>query len=818
MNLHHTILFLLSFFAANLLHAQSSLSGKVTDKARQEPLPYVTVYIPDLHMFTSTDSSGYYHFEKLPAATYRIQINVLGFKPFSGVVTVGGVSVKNFELDESTTELAEVVITGSSKAIEIKQSPVSIASVNNQYLTANLSTNIIDAIAKVPGVGAVTTGPNVSKPIIRGLGFNRILTLFDGMRQEGQQWGDEHGIEMDNYAFERIEIIKGPASLMYGSDALAGVVNLIPSQPGPENKISGSVITEYQSNNGMFGGSVFVTGNKNGIEWGTRLSQRTAKDFQNPIDGRVYNTAFKQTDFSGFLGVHKKWGGSHLRVSLFDNLQEIPDGSRDSLSRQFTKQITEADDFRPVVSNTELNSYSVSTLHQHVQHYRAYLKNSFFFAKSRLDANIGFQRSVRREFSHPEAPYQGVPGLYLQLNTLTYDVKYFIREFRSWETVVGVNGMYQTNDVISGTEFVIPSYKQFDLGGFVTIKREFGKLNLSGGARYDVRSFDNQELYTKPNPGSGFDQPVSGNDVVGADKVFSNYSTTFHGLTGSLGVSYLIDDAWAVKLNLSRGYRAPNISEISANGVHPGTNLYQIGNDQFKPEFSNQIDLGASFTAKKVNASASLFVNKLDNYIYNQKLLNANGQDSLRVSGSVAYPTYQFQQGSVLLYGLESSIDFHIIKQLHFDNSVSIIYGDNHSYSGAQQTAETQYVPFMPPVRFISELKYEWGTRSKVVDKPFIKVQVQYTATQNRVFTYDNTETPTQGYALVNLGAGTDFKGKSGKPFISVFVLANNIFDVAYQDHLSRLKYFEQYSASPNGRLGIYSMGRNLSIKLVKSF
>ena len=811
-------LFITSFHMVSILHAQSSLSGKITDKTNREPIPYVAVSIPDLHVFTTSDSLGHYHFEKIPSATYQLQISALGFKTFSKVIVVNGAAIGNFELDESTTELAEVVVTGSSKAIEIKKSPVSIASVNKEYLTANLSTNIIDAITKVPGVSAITTGPNISKPVIRGLGFNRILTLFDGMRQEGQQWGDEHGIEMDNYAFDRIEIIKGPASLMYGSDALAGVINLIPSQPGFENKISGSVTTEYQTNNGMFGGSAFVTGNKNGFEWGTRVSQRTAKDYQNPIDGRVYNTAFKETDVNGFVGVHKKWGGSHLRLSLFDNLQEIPDGSRDSLSRRFTKQITEADTIRPVVSNSELNSYNISVVHQRVQHYRAYLKNSFFFAKSRLDANVGFQRSVRREFSHPEAPYQDVAGLYLQLNTLTYDVKYFIPEFRNWEAVVGANGMYQTNEVTKGTEFVIPSYNQFDFGGFATIKRDFGKLNLSGGVRYDLRRFNNHELYTKPNPASGFDQPVSGNDIAGADKPFSNYSTTFNGLTGSLGFSYLLTEAWGMKLNMSRGYRAPNISEISANGVHPGTNLYQIGNDRFKPEFSDQVDVGASYTSKQVNAGASLFVNKIDNYIYNQRLLKPNGQDSLSLSGSVYYPTYKFQQGSVLLYGLEANVDFHIVKQLHFDNSASLIYGDNNSYAGSQKTTATRYVPFMPPFRFISELKYELNKKSEIFDKPFIKIQVQYTATQNRVFSYDNTETRTQGYTLVNFGAGTGFKNKKGKSIADVYVLTNNIFDVAYQNHLSRLKYFEQYSASPNGHLGIYSMGRNISIKLVKNF
>jgi iron complex outermembrane receptor protein len=818
MKLSSIILFIIVLYSTQTIVAQNTLSGKITDKETKKGMPYVSIAIPDLHAYATSDSLGQYLFEKLPRATYQVQISAVGYETFSKVVFVSGATELNFELNQSTTELAEVVVTGSSKATEIKRSPVSIASVNKQYLTTNLSTNIIDAITKIPGVSAVTTGPNVSKPIIRGLGFNRILTLYDGMRQEGQQWGDEHGIEMDNYAFDRIEIIKGPASLMYGSDALAGVVNLIPNQPGPENKISGNVTTEYQTNNGMFGGSAFVTGHRNGVEWGARMSQRNARDFQNRIDGRVYNTAFQETDINGFVGVHKKWGGSHVRLSLFDNQQEIPDGSRDSLTREFTKQITEDDTFRPIVSNGELNSYNISVLHQRVQHYRAYLKNSFFFRKSRLDANMGFQRSVRREFSHPEAPYQNLAGLYLQLNTVTYDLKFFIPEFSNWETVVGVNGMYQVNDATQGTEFLIPSYHQFDFGGFATIKKDFGKLNLVGGFRYDFRNFNNQELYTKPNPVTGFEQPVSGNDILGADKLFSNYKTSFNGLTGSLGFSYLMDESWALKLNLSRGYRAPNISEISSHGVHPGTNLYQIGNSQFKPEFSDQADLGVSFTSRSVNASTSLFVNKIDHYIYNQRLLKTNGKDSLSYSGSVAYPTYKFQQGSILLYGFEANIDVHLIKELHFDNSASLIFGDNNSYTGAQKTIETKYVPFMPPFRYISELKYEWSGRNAFFVKPFVKVQVQYTATQTRVFTYDKTESRTQGYTLINMGTGAGIKNKSGKSVVDIYFMVNNLFDIAYQDHLSRLKYFEQYSASPNGHLGIYNMGRNISIKLIKNF
>lgn len=817
MKLRSIVLYIILLYSI-VGQAQHTLSGKIRDKETKQGMPFASIAIPDLHAYALSDSLGNYYFDKLPAATYQVQISAIGYQTYSRVISVSSATQIDFELSQSTTELAEVVVTGSSKATEIKKSPVSIVSVNRQYLTTNLSTNIIDAIAKIPGVSAVTTGPNISKPVIRGLGFNRILTLYDGMRQEGQQWGDEHGIEMDNYAFDRIEVIKGPASLMYGSDALAGVVNLIPNQPAFENKISGNVTTEYQTNNSMIGGSAFVSGSHNGIEWGTRLSQRMAKNFQNPVDGRVYNTAFRETDVNGFFGVHKKWGGSHLRLSLFDNTQEIPDGSRDSLTRRFTKQITEDDSFRPVVTDSELNTYTISVLHQRVQHYRAYLKNSFFFTNSRLDANVGFQRSVRREFSHPEIPYQNLAGLYLQLNTLTYDAKYFIPEFNHWETAVGINGMYQVNDATKGTEFLIPSYQQFDFGSFLTVKKDFGKLTLAGGMRYDRRSFNNHELYTKPNPVSGFDEVVTGINTVGADKPFSEYSTTFNGFTGSAGLSYLVSDALALKLNISRGYRAPNISEISSNGVHPGTNLYQIGNSQFKPEFSGQIDVGASFTSRNANAGISLFANKIDHYIFNQRLLTNSGKDSLSYNGGVAYPTYQFQQGKILLYGLEANIDFHLVQQLHFDNSASLIFGDNNSYSGALKTDQTKYVPFMPPFRYISELKYEWLKKSAFFDKPFVKVQLNYTATQARVFTFDNTESRTAGYVLINVGAGTGIKNKSGKSIVDFYLMANNLFDTAYQDHLSRLKYFEQYAASPYGRLGIFNMGRNISIKLVKNF
>ncbi len=792
-----------------LASTSGTLSGKVSEKANGTVLQGATVYIPDLKLGVVADDSGQYQFNSLPTGAYIIEVFYVGYITKIKNVIIQGSTTENFELSESTLQESPVVITGLSKATQIKRTPIPIVAVSHDYIQTNLSTNIIDAIANVPGVSALTTGPNVSKPFIRGLGYNRVLTLYDGLRQEGQQWGDEHGIEVDQYGVERIEIIEGPASLAYGSDAIAGVVNLIPYRPAPEGKLIGDILGEYQTNNGLFGGSVMLGSTKNGFEWMARVSHKQAKNYQNSIDGRVYNTAFNESDAGFSVGINRPWGFSRLNFSLFDDLQEIPDGSRDSASRKFTKQITEADTVRPIVTDQELNTYAIDVLHQHIQHYRIYSNNDFKIGNGRLTVNLGYQRSVRREFSHPQDP--STAGLFLQLNTWSYDLKYYFTEIGGWNLTAGVNGMYQDNTVTNGTDFVIPSYHQFDIGPFVLVKKNFDKLDISGGLRYDSRSFNNSELYTNPNPFTGFDMPVYGADTTGANKVFSNYNHVFSGLTGSAGATYIFSEKFSVKANISRGFRAPNIAEISSNGVHPGTNSYQIGNDQFQPEFNIQEDIGAQYSSKNVLINLSLFNNSISNYIFNQKVVTATGADSVIVPGT---QTFKFQQGNALLYGGELVMDFNLTKALQFNNTVSAVYALNKGVDIKLQSDSNKYLPFIPPLHGISELKYSIESKTAHIVNGFIKVQLVYYAAQNRVYLTDNTETPTPGYTLFNAGIGAGITNNKGKTIVNVYIMGNNLFDVAYQNHLSRLKYFEQYSSSPNGHLGIYNMGRNIEFKL----
>ncbi len=784
-----------------------TLSGKVLDSASGKGLPSASVYIADLKLGVTADENGDYRFANLPSGTYLVEAHAIGHSTQIKSITITEKTILDFSLGLQYTEESPVVITGMSKATQIKRSPVPIVTMSHVAITENLSTNIIDAISKLPGVTQLTTGPNVSKPFIRGLGFNRILTLYDGVRQEGQQWGDEHGIEVDQYGVDHAEVIKGPASLTYGSDALAGVVNLIPTPPAPEGKIQGDVLAEFQSNNGLFGGSGMIEGTKNGFEWMGRVSHKEASNYSDRADGRVYNTAFNENDATVSLGLHRAFGYSHLNFSVFDDLQEIPDGSRDSATRQFTKQITDSDTYRPVVTNAELHSYAITPLHQHVQLYHVYSTNNFALGNGRITVNLGFERSVRREYSHPQEP--DVPGLFLQLNSYVYDLKYYFPSFNGWDITTGLNGMYQQNTATNGTEFIIPSFNQFDIGPFAMVKKTFDKLDIAGGIRFDSRSFTNDQMYTV-SKGIDYDVPVYGPDTVGAYQAFPYFHKIFSGYSGSLGLTYLFSNQWSAKANISRGYRSPNISEISANGVHPGTGIYQVGNPDFNPEFNIQEDIGLNFNSKIAVINFSVFYNNISNYIFNEKILNVDGADSTREGNDV----YQYRQGKAALYGGELSIDIHPIQQLHFENSVSLVYGDLLSSPGKPITDSTQYLPDIPPIHGISELQYDFTNKNLHLVNGFVKVSAAFSATQNRVYLADNTETPTPGYTLINAGVGGGFTNKQNKIVFNIYILANNIFDVIYQDHLSRLKYFEPYPNSPGPYHGIYNMGRNISFKV----
>jgi iron complex outermembrane receptor protein len=810
------IFFLLFLLFQATLFSQASLSGTIKNKGTQEGLPGAVIYFPEFKTGVSSDKDGNFKIENLPRVKTLVQIKLLGYKTQVKNLQLNDTSSLIIELEESVIEEEEVVVTGSHHATELKKNPVPMVSIDQKFLQQNTFNNVIESMVKVPGLSALSTGPNVSKPYIRGLGSSRVLTLFDGMRQDGQQWGEEHGIEVDQFLIDRIEVVKGPASLVYGSDALAGVVNLLPANPLPDGSSGGEFMSAYQTNNKQYAGSLNFAGSKNGIIYSIRASKKAAGNYENKFDGKVYGTKYSESDLNLSTGINRSWGYSHLNFSYYDNIQEIPDGSRDSVSRKFTKQISEEDTLRPIVKEDELNSYVITSNHQRIRHTRIFSTNSFYLGNSRLVMKYGFQQSLRQEFAHPQFPT--IPALNLQLNTGTYDIKFHLPEKNGWDGDFGINGMLQENKNLECTEFVIPNYKSFDLGPFAFLKKEFKKLTLSAGARYDLRRFTNAELYTVEDTITGFLRPANyGIFDPTLQKTFEVYSHTFTGFSGSFGMNYDLSKIAGVKANVARGYRAPNISEISAKGIHPGTGFLQIGEKDLLPEFSLQEDLGLYFETEHFSGEVDIFNNVISNYIYNTKLSSKLGGDSLSTERGIAYPVFKFTQTVAQLQGAEFSFDLHPhpLDWLHFENSISVLFAQNLSNKGVPVTDSTKYLPTIPPLHTNSELRADFKKKIGCFKEIFVKAGFQYFAAQDRVYSAYGTETRTPGYFLLDAGIGTSLVTKSGRKLFTVMIAGNNLTDEAYQSNMSRLKYFDNYPKNGSGRSGIYNMGRNFSFKLI---
>jgi iron complex outermembrane receptor protein len=812
--------FLFAFFLLiSTQIAAQNITGNIKDAVTQQTVGFCNVLLANTPTGASSNASGNFKINvPLHVVTQQLIISAVGYTSDTVKISPDKTHYEIF-LTQQLTNLNAVVVTGVTRATLIRQNPVAIVSVSPKAIEQTVASNIIDVLVKnVPGLNAVKTGPNISKPFIRGLGYNRVLTLYDGIRQEGQQWGDEHGIEVDAYNIDRAEVIKGPASMMYGSDAVAGVVSMVPVMPSKyDDKLHGKYLSEYQSNNGLFGNGIRLPYTKNNWGYALRGSYRIAKNYTNAIDGRVYNTGFRESNASATVQHTSKNGFSNLNATLYDNLQGIPDGSRDSLSRKFTKQIYEGaeDDLknRPLVSDAALNSYQLSPLHQHIQHYRIYSNNHYSLGQGDIDISLAFQQNIRREFSHPTDPDQ--PGMFVRLNTFTYGFRYNAPTFLNTDISVGLNGMYQNNKTKSATNFPIPDYNLFDVGGYIFVKWKYNRWTASAGLRYDTRHLHGDNFYTINDPLTGFSKEVS-SDITNARLQFPAISKNFTGTSLSLGTTYQVSSNIGLKANIAKGYRAPSITEFASNGLDPGAHIIYLGNRSFIPEFSLQEDIGIDLNYKDISASASIFNNNIDNYIYLTQLTDGAGNPIVDAQGN---KTFQYQQAKAQLYGTELTFDLHpsSLKGFSFTNSFSTVYGFNRKKAYKNEGLEGEYLPLIPPAKLLSSIVRAIPTKSKLFQNVNVKIEAENYGAQNRYLGLENTETPTAGYTLVNISFNTSMRVFKENP-IAFQVEANNLLNKAYQSNLSRLKYFEYYNQSPNGHLGIYNMGRNISVKAIVSF
>lgn len=763
---------------------RTSFSGTVKASGNL-PLHGATIYISDIKVGVATNNEGKFFLRNLPPGRHLVEISFIGYSTVSEYLDVRGDLQRDFILSPEVAERNAVVITGVSSATQAKRIPTPITIVRREDLIRKAAVNIVDAISKQPGMSQRSTGPAISKPVIRGLGYNRVVVLNDGVRQEGQQWGDEHGLEIDEYSVNKVEILKGPASLMYGSDAMAGVINIISNVPVPEGTLRGNIVSNYQTNNRLRGMGANIAGNQNGFNWNAYGSLKAAADYRNKYDGRVFNSKFNEKNFGGYIGYNGSWGYSHLLVSRFHQNPGIVEGERND-DGQFVKLLPGGLEGLP--TKKDFTSTRPQIPSQEITHFRISADNSFNIGDARLALNTGYQRNQRIEFGSPDSP--GEKELHFDLQTVTFSGIYHLAEKNSWRTSIGISSMSQSNDN-RGEEVLIPEYSLFDIGAFIYLQKKWEKITMSGGVRYDRRALESLS-YSE-----------------GADLKFAAFDKTFSNVSGSIGFTIQASEAVTIKLNAARGFRAPSIPELASNGAHEGANRYEYGNNDLRSETSFQLDGGFAYNSEHISLEASFFHNDFNNFIFYRKLASASGGDSTIAVDGTMIPAFQFNQQKAKMAGLEVTFDIHPhpLDWLHIENTFSYVKGLFKA-----RVDGTKNMPFVPAARLSSELRADLLREGKVFKNFSVTFEIDNTFAQNNPFTGFNTETATQGYTLLNAGIGGDIMFRKNKLLASVYFNALNIGDVAYLNHLSRLKYSAENLVT--GRIGVFDMGRNYSLKV----
>ena len=731
--------------------AVAAFTGKVTDAKTNEPIIGATVTISQLKISTSTNANGEFTFDRLPArGRYVVEVRYLGYQTLVKTVDLSSPASFNFTLTSSTIEAREVVVTGTLIASTSKNNSTSAAVVNKEELQGSY-TNLIDALAKqVPGVSQISTGPGISKPVIRGLGYNRVVTLSDGVKQQGQQWGDEHGIEIDQYQADKVEVLRGAASLQYGSDAIGGVINLVePLAPAP-GLIKGEILSNYSTNNGLSGTSLMLTGNENGFVWRGRGSYQNAYSFKTP-DGYFPNSGYNNTNLSGMLGLNKSWGYSHLNFSYYKN--NIGFFDPESVDELYSTEHSRTLDFP----------------RQDIRHYKIAWNNNFVVGEGSLKVDLGYQKNQRRELED-----SADPALYFDLNTYSLDTKYTLPSKNGWEPVVGLSGSIG-HSLNKAEEKLIPEYNTYAAGVFGFVKKTYGSNTVSAGLRYDYIKNNGKQLFEE------------------YEEKFTGFKNTFNSISGALGYTHVFNDNINFKANAGSAFRAPNPAELGSNGVHEGTFRYEVGNGNLSPERSYQADATLEFGSGILTGSLGVYENYVHNFIYASNINNETIEVPTEDLGE--YPVYRYGQVNANLYGAEASVTLHPVSYLHFENTFG--------YTHAQNTTLNRPLPFIPAGTMHNTLRFE--PKIKGLNAFYLSLGIDNYFKQNRI---DATfETPTASYTLLNAGIGATFK--LGTQSLKLYVSGYNLTDKRYYDALSRLK--PGRLDQNNTALGVYNPGRNIT-------
>ncbi len=713
-----------------VLQAQNTLSGTVTD-LRNQPIKGVSVYASELYKGTTTDENGKYTFFNLPNRNLKISFAFAGFATQNKTVSnLENENTLDVILEEVIFEMDEVIVSTAFNKIQ-SQNVMKVEHESIKNLQRKGTATLIEGLATIPGLAQVSTGASIGKPVIRGLSGNRVLVYSQGVRIENQQFGDEHGLGLNDSGVESVEVIKGPASLLYGSDALGGVLYFNPEKFANANTFKANFSQKYFSNTAGSSSSLGLKTSTDNWKFMARGSYNTHSDYRISGGDRVTNTRYNETDFKTGIGYSNAKFSSVLRYNYNDLDLGIPEEG--------------------IADQTK--SKKTGFPKQGVFNHLLSLNSVFFFEKSKMDLDLGYIANDRSEFED-----SNVAALHMKLKTFNYNAKYHFPKTGKIETIIGVQGMHQTN-ANSGEEYLIPDAVTNDFGVFGTANYEWNSHVLQAGLR-----FDNRRISTEAH------------GILGDEGSFEAIDNSYDSFNASLGYKTNLADNMTLRLNVASGFRAPNLAELTSNGVHEGTNRYEVGNSDLETEQNVQADLNLEYKTDHFEFFVNGFYNHINNYIYT----SATG--AMIENNAV----FDYIQNNAKLYGGEIGLHFHPhpLDWLHFETSFETVTGEKQN---------GDYLPLIPANKWNNTIRTEFQIRNWMEDA-FATLNVSSTFNQKKVSGF---ETESSGYNLVNLGFGGTVK--LGKTVFDVNINGNNLFDKRYVAHLSRLKTD-----------GIPNIGRNI--------
>lgn len=748
-----------------------TVSGTVKNESRK-PLEFVTITINEIPAMTISDKNGKFTFTNIQRGTYHLTFSRTGFasqtytKDFTETNNVFDVI-----LDKSLFETTTIDVTGSFTPIESSNSTYSITSINTRTLGRIKNENLGSTIQNLPGVNSLSTGINLGKPVIRGLTSQGVIIVHDGVKHESQQWGDEHAPEISLFDLDRIEILRGPSSLIYGADGIGGAINII-SKPlifSNKNKnvyygvldVNGYSVSEMGAGNlslgfgkknfgmkGFFGlrrsGNVKTPEGQLSVKTITFEEGKVIKGTRTITGGELFNSGSKEYDGGLKFGFRNKL--LNLEAGYDNFIREIElheDPSEDPTATSNQKIHTSQFELKGDINITDL---------------------------FHLEPILSYETHLRKEFESIHDKDIDIAALQLDLKNIEGDLRlhhYFTKDISG---TAGISFIDKRNRSLA-EEKLIPNYNSNSSGIYALEKIVKENFSVSIGGRFDTKNLN-----------------ILNTDF--GSRIVQEKHFNFNSFSGSVGGVYKPSEQFDIFANIGRGWRAPSEYELYVDGVHEGTLRYERGiitqNPEAlpKPESSINIDIGVRFRTEKITAEVSVYRNVIDNFIYPSATDQTDSASGLAI--------FDVNQSKSTFMGFEYNIQIHPVEWLLITAS-----GD---YVNTENDATGNPLPFTPPVKNIIELKLQKSEIGKLFN-PYINFSTKIYSAQNRV---DPLETETEGYTIINLGTGFDFV--LSKSIVSLDLAIDNLANLKYVSHLSRYK---SYAMSP---------GRSFNLKFTLPF